>query len=215
MVLGVSKWRFRWLVFILPVLLGLVVALWIVFRDDEPTLVGTDLGKQPAPDFVLTDQRGEEVRLSELRGKAVVLTFIYTNCPDVCLVTAQNLRVAYEGLPQNMRDRVALLAVTVDPARDTQAALQGYSSLHGLADIPTWHAMTGDAAVLERVWSDYGISPGMEPMAHDATATPAADYDLSHTDAIYVIDPQGRERVLMRSSLGPESLTDNLKALLN
>lgn len=55
------------------------------------TLVGTDLGAVPAPDFQLTDERGEPVSLASLRGKAVVLTFLYTSCPDTCPLVATKL----------------------------------------------------------------------------------------------------------------------------
>ena len=102
-------------------------------------LTGTDLGKQPAPDFVLTDHRGQPVRLSDFRGKAVVLSFIYTACPDVCPFLAENLRTAYEILPEEARDDVALVAVTLDPARDTQQALQHFIWNKGLPVVTVLH----------------------------------------------------------------------------
>lgn len=204
---------------------GLLVLL--VACGGERALTGTDLDKQPAPDFTLTDQRGQTIRLSELRGKAVALTFIYTNCPDVCPLTAENFRIAYEGLPAKTRQKVALVAVTVDPARDTPAALQAFSATHRLADNPNWYALYGDQATLEQVWRAYGIDPGAAflPTDHQHAAgaspvgrtpgSPAAvpPVQLGHTDAIYLIDREGRERVLMHSDAGSEALTKNLKAL--
>jgi protein SCO1/2 len=176
-------------------------------------LVGTDLGKTASPDFTLTDQRGETVRLEDLRGKAVALTFIYTHCPDVCPLTAQNFRAAYDLLGQKAQGKVALLAVTVDPARDTTQALQAFSAAHGLADNPTWHALRGDPATLQAVWDAYGIDPGamMDEDQHGG-ATPVGG-GSGHTDAIYLIDPQGRQRVLMHSDLKVRDLAANLKAL--
>ena len=61
----------------------------------QACLSGNDLGQQPAPDFELTDNRGQPVRLRDFRGKAVVLTFIYTSCPDIC-PTSTNWERAYE-----------------------------------------------------------------------------------------------------------------------
>lgn len=178
--------------------------------DDEVTLTGTDLDEAPAPAFTLTDHRGETVSLVDFEGKAVALTFIYTNCPDVCPLTAENFRAAYELLDEETRDDVALLAVTVDPARDTPEALQAFSDRHRLGDNPNWHALYGDQATLEGVWSAYGIDPGTM-LGREGEG---GDHNLlAHTDAVYVIDPDGRERVLMRSDLDPAALAANLEAL--
>ena len=162
---------------------------------------------------MLTDHRGQPVRLSDFRGKAVVLSFIYTACPDVCPIIAENLRVAYEILPEEARDDVALLAVTLDPARDTQQALRDFTAVHRLANNPNWFALRGDPATLERVWRDYGIFPGTSA-APDGRGTPAAGGGMGHTDAIYLIDPEGRKRVFMRSSATPQDIAENLAALV-
>jgi protein SCO1/2 len=202
---------------ILPIgLFAVVVAAMAAFflaravNGDEP-LTGTDLGKTPAPDFSLTDQRGDTVRLGDLRGKAIVLTFIYTHCPDVCPLTAENLRATDALLPAAERDRVELLAVTVDPDRDTNAALEAFSAEHRLADNPRWHALRGDRSTLAAVWAAYAIDPG----AMRAMATPEGAVTLAHTDAVYVIDPQGRERVLLHSNLSPPALAHDLARLLD
>ncbi len=207
--------------------LFVVLAVW---GSGEVTLVGTDLDKQPAPDFTLTDQRGQTVSLSDFRGKAVVLTFIYTNCPDVCPAIARNLGTTYELLREETQDDVVLIAVTLDPTRDTQAALQEFSALHGLADNPNWYALRGEREVLEPVWQAYGIYAGEQPEQpapgtphHDQaspettrseTSTPVSDYGQGHTDAIYVIDPDGRQRAFLRSGTDPSALAANLEALV-
>lgn len=203
--------RGRWLPWLVVALL-LSLGLWAVRQVDsgwgEPTLIGTKLDRQSAPDFTLIDQRGQVVRLSDLRGQVVALTFIYTSCPDVCPLVAANLRAAHEMLPERAREDVALLAVTVDPARDSMATLQAFSEQHQLADNPSWHALRGDPSTLEGVWRDYGIYPGL-PRA-------SGEGGEGHTDAIYLIDRDGRERVLMRSSsTDPETLASNLAALVD
>jgi protein SCO1/2 len=179
----------------------------------QAPLTGTDLGQQPAPDFMLTDHRGQHVRLSDLHGKAVALTFIYTNCPDICPLVAENLRVALEILPEDTRSDVALLAVTLDPERDTQQALQGFTAIHRLANTPNWFALRGDPATLAQVWRDYGIFPGLSSTSDDGT--PTVGGGMGHTDAIYLIDPEGRERVFLRSSVTPQEIADNLAALVD
>jgi len=188
----------------------LVAAMLLAVRavgGGDPALIGTDLGKQSAPDFMLTDHRGQTVSLSDFRGKAVALTFIYTNCPDVCPLIAENLRVASELLSEGARDDVALVAVTLDPARDTRQALQEFTALHRLTDNPNWFALRGDPAMLTQVWRDYGIFPGTNPAgttSNDAgQESRAPGGGGGHTDGLYFIDPEGRERVFMRSSATP------------
>lgn len=195
-------------------LMACTVVLLLAACGGGDKLTGTDLGKQPAPDFALTDQRGDTVRLSDFRGKAVVLTFIYTSCPDVCPLIAENLRVANDRLPAKTRQHVALLAVTVDPARDTRSALLAFSQTHGLADAPNWYALRGDQASLEQVWRAYGIDAHAMVEAAGASR-PTNASTIAHSDAIYLIDGQGRERVLMHSSDSPKTLASNLKALVD
>lgn len=181
----------------------------------RPTLFGTELDRRPAPGFTLTDHRGRDVSLSEFRGDVVVLTFIYTRCPDVCPIVAENLRVAYELLIEERQGNVSFLAVTVDPVQDTQQALKEFSAIHRWADNPNWFALRGDPETLERVWREYGIYPGMSQAMPDRIGTPAAGGGEGHTDGIYFIDPEGRERVFLRSSATPREIASNIEALLD
>lgn len=216
----------------LTLVLFLGLATLLAACGGSRELTGTDLGQEPAPDFTLTDHRGQTVSLSQLRGKAVALTFIYTHCPDICPLITQHLRQAYEQLPEDAQERVALVAITVDPARDTPEVLQEYSERHGLAENPAWFALTADAATLEPVWASYYVDPGAMMAddhagadAHDGQgehgdhadhkATPAAGdgQQFTHTDAIFLIDRDGNWRVLLRSGTPPEEIADNLEIL--
>lgn len=191
----------------------------------EVPAFGTTLDAVPSPEFNLVDQRGDEVSLEGLRGKAIALTFIYTNCPDICLLTAQNLRAAYEAVPTGERDQVALVAITVDPENDTPERLAQFSADQGLSDIPTWYALTGDRSTLQGVWAAYGIDPGTMLLRMAQKHVPSSDAPgeapdpadtvaiLSHTDAIYVIDPHGQQRAFGRSDADPAALSGILAAL--
>jgi protein SCO1/2 len=164
-------------------------------------LVGTELGARAAPDFTLVDGlTGKPVTLSALRGKVVALTFLYTQCPDVCPLTAQRFREAQRALG-GRGGEVVFMAVSVDPQGDTPANVRAFSSATQLSE--NWHYLIGPREQLAPVWTAYGI--GATPDVGAATVT--------HTDAVYLIDRQGRERVLMRPVPAAEDLAHNLRTL--
>jgi protein SCO1/2 len=164
------------------------------------TLAGTDLGATDAPDFTLTDGvSGRAVTLSGQRGQVVALTFLYTNCPDVCPLTATRFRTAQTEL-QADAGRVRFIAVSIDPDRDTPEAVRTFSAAHGLAS--NWFYLVGGRAQLAPVWAAYGI--GVQ----------AGSSTVTHNDAVYLIDARGRERVLLHSETLATDLTADLRALL-
>lgn len=97
---------------------------------------------RPAPDFALSDAEGRSVRLSDFKGKVVVLNFIYASCPDVCPLHSEaiaTLQEAVNGTP--MKDLVRFVSITTDPERDTPAVLKAYGPTHGL-DPANWVFLT-------------------------------------------------------------------------
>jgi protein SCO1/2 len=191
--LRVSSARAWWRASVLLVVFSLVAC-------GQPGLIGADLGARPSPEFALADQTGQTVRLADLRGKAVALTFLYSSCPDTCPLLTAKLRQVHAALGADAA-RVALVAVSVDPERDTVEQVARYTAAMGMEG--RWHFLTGGRDQLGPVWAAYGIGvmPGPGGM-------------IGHTDALFVIDRQGRQRVLMRSDLEPADLTANLRALL-
>jgi len=107
-----------------------------------------------APDFELRDQHGTSIRLSDQRGRYVLVTFLYTHCPDVCPVIAANLNTALRTLGP-LRSRVRVVAVSVDPSGDTPRAVRAYA--RRLRLLPQFHYLIGPRAKLMRVWRDYGV----------------------------------------------------------
>jgi protein SCO1/2 len=177
----------------------------------EMALPGTNLGRSPAPDFRLTDQSGRSVALAELRGRAVVLAFLYATCPDFCPATAVKLRQTVELMGKDAT-RVVLLAVSVDPDRDDQQAAQRFSARYGMPE-RLWHFLTGTQDELAPVWQAYGI--GRVPRTGAAPPAGASMADaLGHTEAVYVIDTKGRERTLLRGDFNPAELAAALRGLV-
>jgi protein SCO1/2 len=167
----------------------------------KESLEGTDLGAQAAPDFTLLDgARGDRVTLSALRGRVVLLTFLYTQCPDTCPLTAEKIRGAAEAL-RAQADRVAFLAVSVDPAHDTPQAVREFVAAHRLEG--TLRYLIADTASLAAVWRNYSV-----------TARPPESGIVVHLDAIMLVDKLSRARILLHSDVDPTVLAKDLRVLL-
>lgn len=183
-------------------------------RSKKTKLTGTQLDGRDSPDFSLTDQHGAPVSLSDFRGKAVALAFIFTNCPDICPLIASQMRAAYDLLPEDRRADVIFLGVTVDPERDTPEALQAFSQRYELDSVDSWHALYGDRQTLEAVWASYGIeATEIAGEVNSHVNGSAAVAKIRHTDAIYLIDQDGKQRSLLHSDVDPQDFADDLKTL--
>lgn len=163
-------------------------------------LQGTDLGSVPAPDFRLKDQFGKSVALSQFKGMPVVVTFLYTHCPDVCPLVAEKLHSVVLSLGKDAQ-HVAILAVSMDPKGDTQAAALNFSKVHKLSG--NWHFLIGSLAQLSPIWENYSV---------DAQAATSAGI-VNHSTFVYVIDKEGRERVLLDNDFTPAQLTSDIRVL--
>ena len=161
---------------------------------------GADYGK----DFALTDHHGKARTLADYRGKAVVLFFGYTHCPDICPTTLADAAQAMKRLSPGDAARVQVLFVTVDPERDTQEVLAKYVP----AFDPRFVGLYGDTEATTRTAKEFKIffekRPGKAPGA----------YSIDHSAQSYILDPQGRLRLFVRHDRIGEDLADDLRALL-
>jgi protein SCO1 len=173
--------------------------------DEEPKLPGTLLERTPAPAFSLQDHAGRTVTLDGLRGKAVVLTFMYTRCPDFCPATAAKLRQTLELLGKDA-GQVAAIAVSVDPEHDTVEAAREFSARMRMPE-SGWHYLIGTEPELTPVWQGYFI--GRTPPAVGQTSVEP----LGHTEALFLIDSSGQRRSLLRGDFDPAELAKALRAL--
>jgi protein SCO1/2 len=110
------------------------------------------------PDFTLVDQHAAPLALSSLRGRVVVVTFIYTRCPlpDYCPRMITNLDAVRDRFRSRLDKDVVLLTVTFDPQYDTPERLMAFARKHD-ADVPGWHFLTGDADGIRRVCEAFGV----------------------------------------------------------
>ncbi len=169
------------------------------------TLKGTDLGTSPAPDFKLTDPAGKTMSLSDFHGKVVVLTFLYTHCPDECPLIASKLATTSGLLGDNTMKQTAFIAVSVDPTNDTPIAIAKFMQDHNL--VGKLHYLTGTQEQLKPVWSAYSV--------YAAPSTTTSAGSVSHSTRVIVIDQAGNERINLDSDLDPNDLAFDVRTLLN
>jgi protein SCO1/2 len=155
-------------------------------------------------DFNLLDPDGKVRTLADFKGKAVLMFFGYTQCPDICPTTLTEMQQVMTLLgPQS--DKVQVLFVTVDPERDTAAILKQYVP----AFDPRFLGLRpADDAALEKVAKDFKIYYKKVP------GTSPGSYTTDHTAGSYAFDPEGRLRLYIKHAQGPEALAHDLKELL-
>jgi protein SCO1/2 len=165
------------------------------FRSTDVT--GADYGKA----LNLTDHTGRPRSLEEFRGKAVVVSFGFTHCPDVCPTTLADLSQAINSLGPDA-ERVQVLFVTVDPERDTKEALAKYVT----AFDPRFLGLYGDAAATQRAAKEFKVY-------YEKRKT-GESYSVDHSGQSYVLDPQGRLRLFVRHDRIVSDLPHDLWVLL-
>lgn len=172
--------------------------------DSKPQFKSIDLsGADYAKDFLLPDADGKPRSLQEFRGKAVVVFFGFTQCPDVCPTTLAELAQARKLLGADGA-RVQGVFVTVDPERDTPEVLKAYMANFDPGFLALRPAPEQLAAMAKDFKVYYKKVEGKTPTS----------YTMDHSAASYVYDPQGRLRLYVRYGLGPQALAEDLKLLL-
>jgi protein SCO1 len=159
-------------------------------------------------DFQLTDQHGRPFRMSELYAgeddvRAVLVFFGYTYCPDVCPITL----VEYMRIKEQLRDKadqVRFIFVTVDPERDTPERLK----LHMDNYDPSFIALTGDEAELEKVWDLFWIYQARQEAIYPG------GYLIDHTSRVYVLDGQGYLTMTFSFGSGSELMAQDISYMI-
>ena len=196
-----SGGRFRRLAL---VLLAFMAAAVSGCSSEAPKFKASDItGTTYGRDFALTDHNGQPRTLADFRGKAVVMFFGYTQCPDVCPTTLSEVAEAMRRMGADAA-RVQVLFVTVDPARDTPQLLKNYIP----AFDPSFLGLHGDAAALERTAREFKVIYQKQPGSTPGT------YTMDHSAGAYLFDPQGRLRVYVSYGAGPDVFAHDLAELL-
>ena len=161
-------------------------------------ITGADYGK----DFALPDTDGKMRSIKDFQGKAVVVFFGYTQCPDACPTTMAEIGEAKKMLGAD-GSKVEGVFITIDPERDTPQLLKAYVDNFG----PDMVALRGDAAQTAAVAKEFKVF-------YKTVEAKTGSYLMEHTASSYVFDPKGRLRLYSRYGSGAQALADDLKLLL-
>ncbi|MGK0290654.1 MAG: protein SCO1/2 [bacterium] len=188
--------------FITPIflILGLFITYVVVKVTLQKQVVGeSGKTKVVAGDFTLQGMHGKVVKLSDYRGKAVLMFFGYTSCPDICPTTMNYLKGVVEKLGKD-QSKVQVLFVSFDPRRDKPAILKQYLSHFN----PKFMGLTGHPKEIAKVAEQYGS--GYIQQSSDSKA----GYLYAHTDYVYLIDTKGK----LTKSIHQEDSTEQQTAKL-
>ncbi len=153
--------------------------------------------------FRLRAADGREVTDAEFRGRWMLVFFGYTRCPDACPTALQDIANALDMMSAEAKKKVAVLFISIDPERDTPAAMQDYVSafnapITGLSGTPEQVAAAAKA---------YRVYYAKHPKA-------GGEYDMDHSSIIYVMDPRGRFAANFTHETAPEAIAAKMRTLM-
>jgi protein SCO1/2 len=164
-----------------------------------PPLQGARIGGP----FTLTDQNGAQVTDRAFAGHYRIVYFGYTFCPDVCPTDVANLMHGWQLLGKTdaaRADKIKSIFITVDPARDTPAVLKSFTANFD----PRLIGLTGTPEAIAKVTRDYGVAFSLQK------PTSPGVYFVDHTNAAYLMDPDGKPLALLPSDGTPQAIADEL-----
>lgn len=188
----------------LGLLAATAVATLSACSPDKPAFKGVDItGADYARDFALADPNGQTRTIRDFAGKVVVVFFGYTQCPDVCPTTLQELLEVRRMLGAD-GEKLQAVFITVDPERDTPELLKAYMANFD----PSFVALRPTSEQLQPLLKDFKI------YAKPVAGKTATSYTMDHSAQSYVYDPQGRLRLYSRYGSGPQALAEDVRLLL-
>jgi protein SCO1/2 len=181
-----------------------VAALTLVFAKPA-SFKGTSYGEPypKAAEIELTKSNGETFRLSDQKGKIVLLFFGYTACPDVCPTTLAELKQVMDKLGDKTR-LIQVVFVSVDPERDTPDKIQEYVEHFNRQFV----GLSGSSTDLQVIWDNYGV------FREVVESESAFGYIINHTARTYLIDMDGNLRLSYGFQTPVEDIVSDLEILL-
>ncbi|WP_019556124.1 SCO family protein [Thiomicrorhabdus arctica] len=186
----------------LGIILGTAFILSPPFNMQSGTSSQLIINEKPSGgDFQLTSSEGQH-RLSDYKGKLVLIYFGYTFCPDICPTDLGNLSMAYQGLTQTEKDNLQILFISVDPARDTPARLQKYANYFEANIV----GLTGKPGTIAEIAKRYGVI-----YAKVDTHDNSKNYAVDHSAFTYVVDQKGQLQTQLPHATSPKQLIKTIR----
>jgi protein SCO1/2 len=157
---------------------------------------------KPAPALALRNYTGQPVNIDSYRGKVVLVTFLYTTCPDVCPLITSDLRIALHDMGSATASKVQIIAVSVDPRVDTPASVAAFLARHGMTGRMKY--LIGSAKELARVWKAWGV--GSEQDVDQPQF-------VSHTGVVYGVTASGKRLTLYQAEFEPQEIAHDVPLL--
>ena len=176
------------------------------FEDEVDLFYGEDLPlDDPEYDiepFSLMNFDGNYTNLSDFEGQVLVVSFVYSRCPDVCPIVSANLRWVAEQLPDDYGTNFSIIAITVDPWWDTSSVLADYAVRQAI----DWPHLSGDVEVMQPIWESFHVGlqtylntsvseEGNETDDNQTSGRHHPDYLVDHSTATIIIDKNHQQRV--------------------
>ncbi|WP_166240608.1 SCO family protein [Paenibacillus turpanensis] len=189
---------------ILMITISVILLALIVYRFIPKTEKLPDLGK--APEFTLTSMNGEKVSLEESSGKARVVYFFFSTCPDVCSPTTYKLSRVQDRLKEENKfgSEVVFHSITFDPVKDTPEQLKKFATTFH-ADPAGWNFLRGEEEEIKAIASGYGVS-----ILKDK------DGNFAHTNYLTIVDGKGNMRKTFNATTATEEeIYNNIMKVVN
>jgi protein SCO1/2 len=169
--------------------------------DESSYSGGEATPPKAAPELKLKNSLGEPVDLGEYRGKAVLVTFIYTHCPDVCPLIVSHLKTAQAELGAKAKD-LRIVAVSTDPQGDSPRTVARFLAEHGMTGQMQY--LIGSPAELRKTWTDWGIVANRAKTGRDL---------VEHSALVYGIAADGKITTLYPANFDPSQIVHDVPLL--
>lgn len=155
-----------------------------------------------APPLALRNYLGQRINIDSYRGKAVLVTFLYTNCPDICPLITSNLRVAQNLMGAKTSSKAQIIAVSVDPRGDTPKAVAAFLARHGMTGRMQY--LIGSGKELARVWQAWGVGSERDVQKPQF---------VNHTGLVYGITASGKRTTVYAANFQPSDIAHDVPLL--
>ena len=171
-------------------------------HDHQHTGAGEGWLPRKAPSFRLIDQNGKGFHLEDMKGKAALITFLYTNCTTVCPILMTKFLGIQKAVGNRMGRDLRFVTITVDPERDTPQALRRFAAKWKVG-APGWTLLTGSPEEIAKVAKAYGVAYRKR-----------SDGEIEHSNMTFLVDRKGMLRSAFRLAAGLDQMTEEIRTIL-